>query len=218
MYTNRGELRAMLSFILSNNDGQTNQAFSTPRLNEALNLSYVDLVNALRLESGWKWTKVVRDVVWPASQVVLELPYSMRSTGILSMADITTSTTGIRFEVSDTSDSSLPYWFDRNKWQWGTDGPSEEKTIRVAYWPVVEWDSADSAEPDLIPTDHRALLAWEAAILLSDIADQKAPASWTSRTLQQKMALMKLMSLNRPAEVPTLPRSTWAGGEDYLIL
>lgn len=204
--TTRSELRDLTNFILNNNDGQTNQAYTTIRVNQALDMAYRKEMNAIRLEAGWKWTRVVTDVSWPASQVKLELPASISQQGIIGIRDITNSNPGPELVISNDRDTERPFWLDRNTLQWGTSGPPSATTLRFIYWPRVIMGADDDSEPDLIPYDFRDVLAWSAAVILSKVGDITPPQSWLDELRELRSDMWVYLGSNRPMEVPFQPR------------
>jgi len=203
--TTRSEIRDLTTFILNNNDGQTNQAYSTIRVNQALDMAYRKELNALRLEAGWNWTRVVTTLAWPADQATLALPGSISQQGIISIRDITSSNPGVELLLSHDQDAGNPFWLDKGQLQWGENGPSSAKTLQFVYWPRAVWGLDDDDEPDMIPYDFRDVLAWSAAVILSTIGDINPPKSWLNELEYLRMDMWKYLGTNRPFEVPQQP-------------
>jgi hypothetical protein len=196
------ELKNRLSFVVDNNDGQVGQAFSTTRLTQAINWAYRQEVLKAQQEGSRKWFLTSTTIIWPTSQVQLVLPEVLKSAEIIRVSNITNSDLGSALIFDETGYFGNAFWANRNTLQWGTSGPSSDITLRFMYYAKPETLVTDDDIPELIPDQFHDLIVWAAAVLLLEIADQRAPEAWYSNRNETRMDLWKYMSRGRPTSDP----------------
>ncbi len=195
-------LLRQLKFIVYNNTGQADQAYANNsatdpnyHLREALNAAYENEVEEAKSECGFDPFRRTEDFVWPASQVVLELPATLVNKQGLAIRDITTFSDGDRFIISSSPDEGTVWRKDYNKLQWGTTGPESERTLRFFYLADAEHlGEVPSQQPLLIPYKFRWLIVWRAGKELELVGNLKAPQAWEAQAADIRSNYHKFLS------------------------
>lgn len=203
---NRAELRDLLGFILNFNDGQTNQDFSTTRLNQALQRAYRREVAKCKQEGDIDFFLKSYEFTWTASTLNWAVPNAMRG-DFLRIMDITEdSAVGTEVQFSEHGVGSDVFYKDKDTLQWGIDGPPDNRTLRVYYLAQVETMEADDDEPALVPEQFHELIAWSAAVELREIADGAAPQAFVNNRDELRLDYWKHASLGLPQDDPNTIR------------
>lgn len=210
------DLQNETSDLLNFNSGQTDQDFTAAQIKDAVNRAYKREYRKAREEGSRHYFFAITDIIWPASDVTLPLPNNLRGSQIVNIKDVTDDATGFYVIIYDGGDPPIGtpawagqslsggiHWKDRNTLQWGNQGPSTEKTLRVEHYPRSVDMVQDDDEPDLIPHDHREVIFWSAAVDLRRRADEASPQSWSRELAELRMDLHKEVSRGRPNSSPT---------------
>jgi|TARA_Y100000310_G_scaffold20944_1_gene20268 hypothetical protein len=192
------ELQTETKELLNFNASQTDQDFTLAQVKNAINRAYRREYVRARQEGTRRFFITTTNVVWPASQATLELPNNLQGAQIVRVCDVTSSTPGTELIFSDYGNVGDLHWLNRNTLQWGTGGPSSEKTIQFEYFPGITKMIQDDDEPDLIPSEHREIIFWSSAIDLRNRADEMAPQAWLFERENLRMDFWKEISKNRP--------------------
>lgn len=210
------ELQDEVSELINFNSLQSDQDFSAAQIKSAINRAYAREYRKARQEGTRSFFFAYRDLVWASGSLTLSLPDNMRGAQICKVTDVTDDTTGSGYHivVYDGGDPGPPdygtpswtsqgfsgaiFWKDRNTLQWGTSGPSEEKTLRFNMMPEPEKMLNDDDIPELISSDHHELIFYSASIDLRTRADEMAPPSWMSEREELRMDFYKDVSRGRP--------------------
>ena len=192
------ELQTETKELLNFNSSQTDQDFTLAQVKNAINRAYRREYVRARQEGTRRFFITTTDVAWPESQATLELPNNLQGAQIVRVSDVTSSTPGAELVFSDYGHVGDLYWLNRNTLQWGTGGPSSAKTIQFEYFPGITKLVQDDDEPDLIPSEHREIVFWSAAIDLRNRADEMAPQAWLFERENLRMDFWKEISKNRP--------------------
>lgn len=200
------ELIADLQFKVAYNEGQTDQDFIGPsgdtdrHFRNAINEAYVDEIEEAAQQGDPRWFYVLANVTWPGGQQNLDVPDNLRGKTWVSTYDITTTEPGTPIWWSDWEDGATHRWRDRNTLQWGTAGPSSDKTLRITYQAEPEEMLDNGDEPELVPPRFRHLLAWSAAIKLRRIADEQVPQGWVIERNDIRERMLKFFTLRGPVQ------------------
>jgi hypothetical protein len=127
---------------------------------------------------------------------------------VYSIQDITNEDPGPELQFDDRGLYGLR-WVDRSTLQWGVDGPSSARSLRVEFVPQAETMANDDEEPLLIPPAHHELLVYSAAVTARFGADEGAPGDWKDHLRELRMDYWKFISKGRPfsdTPVVQLPR------------
>ncbi len=207
---NLGEIRDLVNWIVDFDSTQTDQAFAGPtgdtnrHIDRAINLAYEEEVNSAMQNSSHEAFQFEHEFTWTASAATMKIPAAIRDFPILAIRDDTNTTRGggaiVRLSERIGAIDGL-YVIDRDTWGWYPT-PSAAKTLRILYLAQATQMKQDMDEPHLIPAAHRALIAWSAAILLRDVADEQAPRSWVTKRMSMRASLAKELSKGRPIEYP----------------
>ena len=192
------ELQTEAKELLNFNTSQTDQDFTLKQVKSAINRAYRREYVRARQEGTRRFFIATTSVVWPASQATLGLPVNLQGAQIVRVCDVTSTTPGTELIFSDYGDVGDLYWLNRNTLQWGTGGPSSEKTVQFEYFPGITKMVQDDDEPDLIPPEHHDIIFWSAAIDLRNRADEMAPQAWLFERENLRMDFWKDISKNRP--------------------
>lgn len=189
---NVAELVDLLKFYYAFNDNQSDQLFDDSRWIGVLNLAYKrEWIDATQNISKKHFLEY-QDITWTADSATLELPVELRNKTLFSFRDVTDSDLGVLFR---------PGWRDKRTLSWGTDGPSEDKTLRVFYIAAPEVLVEDGPGPALIPEDFHEILVWSAAIQLRALADDSAPGLFQGYLAEWRERLYKALSARPIADV-----------------
>jgi hypothetical protein len=195
-----GTLQNRLAFILNFNDGQTDQDFSAARLKQALNFAYNREIQRAVLEGSKRYWKRAVDISWPADQVTLPLPSTVKKKAIYRIQDVTDDSIGAALIFSDYGLTGDVFWKDHNTLQWGVSGPGSARTLRVFYVADTVDMVSDGDEPELMPEPFHEVILWSAACWLRTIADEAPPQAWLMQLNELRMDLWKYVSMGRPRE------------------
>ena len=191
-----GQLREKVAFILNFNEGQVDADFSSAQIDMAINESYLDEVSAAIEEGDSRWFHHTQEIIWPQGQRTLTLPDNIAGKNIVNIKC-----------ADETKTLSLQ---DHNKLAWDRiNAPTSTKTLTVTYMPEPATLISDTDEPYLIPRRHRHLLAWAAAILLRQVADETSPKQWMMRQMTLRHRFWADITRGRPIEggAPTITQS-----------
>lgn len=182
--------------ILDANPLQADSDFTTAQIKGAINEAYEDEVNRAKTECSHLYFYQTNTLTWPSSTPTISTTDSrwpwLDNADIFLFQDITAG-------ANRPTDLRL-YWRDRETLFWGDpQGPGSDRTVRVTYVGRAEELSADGDVPELIEQAHLQLIAWSAAILLRDIADEQAPAAWLNRRNDHRFSWWKELE-SRPRE------------------
>lgn len=184
---NRREIRDYAGFILGFNDQQTENDFTTARLNKAINWAYEQRWNETKQQVGRASLVEYVDETWASGAATFTLPAYLQGKALYKFV-----------QVSNDVEVELAISFQtRNVLRWDESGPTGAITLRCYYISATEKLETDEQVPLLIPPAHHQLIAWDAAILLKKIADQQVPSSWLETQDSLAMSLVKDMS-SRP--------------------
>jgi len=204
-------LQDEVSELLNFNSSQTDQDFTTTQIKKAINRAYAREYRKARQEGLRQWFSSVTEITWLSGAVTLSLPGSVKRNQISRIIDVTNSDPGYPLVFDDSGFLGDVHWKDRNTLQWGTEGPGENRTLRIEYMAEPEEMSADEDEPELIAPDHHELIFYSAAIDLRTRADEVAPQSWAMERQELRMDFYKDVSRGRPHNTVTVIRG---GNED----
>jgi hypothetical protein len=204
-------LQDEVSELLNFNSTQTDQDFTTTQIKKAINRAYAREYRKARQEGLRQWFSSVTEITWLSGAVTLSLPGSVKRNQISRIIDVTNSDPGCQLMVDDNGFLGDVHWKDRSTLQWGSEGPSSNRTLRVEYMAEPEEMSADDDVPELIAPDHHELIFYSAAIDLRTRADEVSPQSWAMERQELRMDFYKDVSRGRPHSTVTVIRS---GNED----
>tara|TARA_R110000824_G_scaffold112943_1_gene262429 strand:+ start:240 stop:908 length:669 start_codon:yes stop_codon:yes gene_type:complete len=207
------ELQDEVSELINFNSLQTDQDFTTAQVKSAVNRAYAREYRKARQEGIRSFFFAYRDLVWESGSLTLSLPENMRGSQICKITDVTDDSSGSGYHVVVYDGGAAPtgtpswtsqgfsgavFWKDRHSLQWGTSGPSEEKTLRFEFMAEPGKMLTDDETPDLIPSNHHELIFFSAAIDLRTRADEMAPPSWVHEREELRMDFYKDVSRGRP--------------------
>ena len=196
--------------LLNFNSAQTDQDFTTAQIKKSLNRAYAREYRKARQEGIRQWFASVTEITWLSGAVTLSLPGSIKKSQIIRVVDVTNNDPGYALIFDNSGFLGDVHWKDRGTLQWGSNGPGENKTLRVEYMAEPEEMSADEDEPSLVSSDHHELIFYSAAIDLRTRADEAAPQSWLMERQDLRMDFYKDVSRGRPSTTVTTIR----GGHD----
>jgi len=209
-------LQDEVSELLNFNSSQTDQDFTTTQIKKAINRAYAREYRKARQEGLRQWFSSVTEITWLSGAVTLSLPGSVKRNQISRIIDVTNSDPGYPLVFDDSGFLGDVHWKDRNTLQWGTEGPGENRTLRVEYMAEPGEMSADEDEPDLIAPDHHELIFYSAAIDLRTRADEVAPQSWAMERQELRMDFYKDVSRGRPHNTVTVIRGGNEGAAEFI--
>jgi len=192
------ELQNQTKELLNFNASQTDQDFTLKQVKSAINRAYRREYVRARQEGSRRYFISTTSVTWPSSTATFQLPPRLAGSQIIRVADITDNDPGTELTFSDYGNVGELFWKNRNILQWGSNGPSSDKTLRFEHFPKAGQLVQDDDEPDLVPPEHRELLFWTAAIDLRNRADEMAPQAWLMERESLRMDFWKDVSKNRP--------------------
>lgn len=190
----QNEVKDLINF----NSSQTDQDFTTAQLKKAINRAYVREVNKAKQEGLQKYFHAYTDLTWLSGDVTFTVPDSIRHNALIKVEDVTTSDPGHKIVFDDNGFSGDVFWRDRNTLQWGTAGPSEDKTLRFEFYAEPTDMVSDDDEPDLVPPQHREIIVWSAGVDLRRRADEGSPQEWLAELHELRITYYKSMSLGKP--------------------
>lgn len=191
------QILSLTKFIMNFNDGQSDQDFSEVRIKELINLAYVEEVNKAKQEGVKRYFKAFHEETWTSGNVTFTLPSTVSRAELIEARDVTSDTIGTLLAFSDSGVTGIG-WKDRNTLQWGLTGPDSDRTIRFVYYAQPETLVAEDDEPELIPPQFHAVLAWGAACYGRTIADEQVPQSWAYKLEDLRHDYWKFISRGRP--------------------
>lgn len=183
------ELRDTVKLMLNFNSTGTDQAYTNAQYLKAINFAEVEETNILRNEGLKDWMKGAQSFTWAASTPTIQLPTGIKQHNLISFRDITNNDIGTRLAVGSMNNETGLFWADNQTLQWGLEGPSSDRTIRVVYYKEPGGLVADSDTPSVIPPRHHELLALSATIWLRMFSFEKIPAAWLERRSALRMQL-----------------------------
>jgi hypothetical protein len=192
------ELQNETKELLNFNASQTDQDFTLVQVKNAINRAYRREYVRARQEGTRRYFITTTNVIWPASSATFELPTRLQGAQIIRVSDITGSDPGTEITFSDYGSSGDVVWLNRNTLQWGSTGPSADKTLRFEYFAKADKMVQDDEVPTLIPYEHHELIFYSAAIDLRNRADEMAPQAWLFERENLRMDFWKDISKNRP--------------------
>lgn len=164
--------------ILNANPLQVDADFTDSQLTWAINEAASDELNQAKMETNPLFFLRPYRFTWPSNQeqyvltgTPLEYAEVFRFYIIQSRNTDKERRVKIDFEYRDSKTLFWRYY----------QGPSGDSLIEALYWPAANFLVEDTQEPDWIAPSYRNLLAWSAAILLREIADESAPGNWYRR-------------------------------------
>jgi hypothetical protein len=186
------ELVDLLKFYFSHNDNQSDSVFADSRWVSTLNLAYkrewIDVTQNVSKKHYLEY----QDITWGADEETYVLPDSIQQKTLYAFRDVTDDEVGILFR---------PGWKDKRTLAWGTDGPSEDKTIRIYYVASPETLVEDGPGPDLIPDAFHEILVWSAVCQLRALSDDGVPGSFEQYLADWRERLYKAMCARPVADV-----------------
>ena len=192
------ELQDETKELLNFNASQTDQDFTLKQIKNAINRAYRREYVRARQEGSRRYFISTTDATWVASSKTLELPERLYGAQIIRICDVTDNDPGSELIFSDYGNVGDLFWLNRNALQWGSNGPSSDKTLRFEYFPRISKMIQDDDVPDLVPSEHHDIIFWSAAIDLRNRADEMAPQAWMFERESLRMDLWKEVSKNRP--------------------
>jgi hypothetical protein len=186
---------------LNFNSGQDDQDFSATDI-----MAYSEEVTRAKQEGTVRWFRALTETTWEADEVTFTVPVPLNRIAVLRIIDVTNSVEpGTSLLFSEEGATGEVFWRDRNTLQWGSTGPSEDKTLRFVYVASSEELVNDNEVPELIPDEFHELIPLSAAILLRQMADEAAPVAWLSRQEDYRLQYWKFVSRGRPlADIPSV--------------
>lgn len=176
---NRGELIVLMQDIINFNPAQTNQDFTSAQLVSALNRAYRREVGMARQEGNREYFKVEQSFTWPANQQDFNLKTvspSFAGRPLIRALDTTSNTEpGGYLSASKDGISGTLRWLNKHTLRWGTNGPTQDTTIRMEYFALPPELLDDEDEPDFVIEEWQELLAWSAAGQLRGMSDEMTP-------------------------------------------
>ena len=209
-------LQDEVSELLNFNSSQTDQDFTTSQIKKAINRAYAREYRKARQEGVRQWFAATVQLTWTSGSTTFTLPDSVKRNQIIHVIDVTNNDPGYTLVFDDRGFLGDLHWKDRNTLQWGTDGPSEDKTLRIEYMAEPEEMSADADEPKLVSRDHHELIAYSAAIDLRTRADEVAPQSWLFERQELRIDFYKDVSRSRPHSTVNTIRSGYSDSADFI--
>jgi len=209
-------LQDEVSDLLNFNSTQADQDFSTSQIKKAINRSYGREYRKARQEGVKSWFIGYSEISWPSSSTTISLGKNIRRTQITKIMDITQDDPGHILVFDAGGMIGDVFWKDRNTLQWGENGPGEDKTLRIQYFPEAEEMSADEDEPELLGPAHHELIFYSAAIDLRTRADEIAPQAWLMELENLRLDLYKDVSRGRPHSNISTISSTQPDAADYV--
>jgi hypothetical protein len=199
------ELQDQVKFILNWNDGQTNQDFSTARIQAALNRAYKQETIKAEEEGGQRFFKATIDLPWKAGTITFVLPPEIMEEALIAIDDVTTASIGTPLVFSDDGISGDLFWKDHQTLQYGNTGPASDKILRFKYYASVEELQNDGDTPMLIPAKFHELIVWSACIFLQEISGQDVTRTWVAERDELRIDFWKWLSRGRATDdVPTI--------------
>ena len=194
------ELQVELQELLNFNPNQSDQDFTTAQLKRALNRAVKREYTLAKAEGSAVWFVSNQTVTWLSGVITFSLPESLRGKRLYRIFDITAVNPGFRLIFDNNMFTGDVFWLDRSTLQWGSTGPSEDKTLQVQFYSEPTAMVADEDEPGVIPESHHELLYWSAAVDLRTRADEQAPQAWYAMMRQLQLSYWKHVSMGRPSE------------------
>lgn len=209
-------LQDEVSDLLNFNSTQVDQDFSTAQIKKAINRAYAREYRKARQEGLRSWFIGYTEVSWPSSSATLSLGKNIRRTQITKIMDITKDDPGHILVFDAGGLIGDVFWKDRNTLQWGEEGPGEDKTLRIEYFPEPEEMSADEDEAELLGPAHHELVFYSAAVDLKTRADEVAPQAWVFELENLRLDLYKDVSRGRPHSNINTIGNTYPDAVDYV--
>ena len=209
-------LQDEVSDLLNFNSTQVDQDFSTAQIKKAINRAYAREYRKARQEGLRSWFIGYTEVSWPGSSATLSLGKNIRRTQITKIMDITKDDPGHILVFDAGGLIGDVFWKDRNTLQWGEEGPGEDKTLRIEYFPEPEEMSADEDEAELLGPAHHELVFYSAAVDLKTRADEVAPQAWVFELENLRLDLYKDVSRGRPHSNISTIGNTYPDAVDYV--
>lgn len=183
--------------------GSSNAPFE--KIDAALNEARVHERNLAIIHGSSKAFEKTVQKTWPASQVTLSLPSHIDRESVFGLWDVTDSSAGYALKVVRREVNGRIFWHDNLTLQWATTGPASATTIEIGYQAEAEPLTEPAQECSVFPYNHRHLLNWSAAVILTDIADQRPPDRWLQRLDEYRSAFHLAISRGSPA-ASSVPR------------
>lgn len=175
------------------------------KIDAALNEARVYERNLAIIHGSSKSFEKTLQVTWSASDVTMSLPSYIDRESVFGLWDVTNNSAGYTLKVSRRELQGRLFWKDNRTLQWTTTGPASGTTIEIAYQSEAEPLTEPAQECTVFPYNHRHLLNWSAAVILTDIADQRPPQRWLDRLEEYRSAFHLAISRGSPAE-SSVPR------------
>lgn len=197
---NFNDIQDDTQLLLNFNSSQTNQDFTTKNIKSVINRVYEREVSLAKQEGTRLYFMATQDVTWEADALTFELPKFAQRAHILSIRDISDSSSeiGSAMVFSDYGAAGGPFWKDRKTLQYGDSAPTSDITLRFFFQAVPEPLVNDEDEPELIAQDFRELLSWSAAIRFRRMGDESAPQEWILERDEIRTDFWKHVSRGRP--------------------
>jgi hypothetical protein len=214
MTTNLAYFRKEVSYKINFNVDQTDEDFRGTSVNpydqidRAINEAYRLETNKAVSEAGYEWCKKVTTLVWPASQVQLVLPNTLKRRALIRIEDITNSNSGYALWVQNKDNNTTPTlsWYDDVTLQWLESGPAQDVTMQITYIAEPEDMLNPIDEPTLIPERHRDLITYSAWYLLALVADNQVSKQIAEMLTERRFLFWQDLALGtvREPSTPTL--------------
>ena len=188
------EVKDMLNFT-----DAADQDFTAAQVKNAINLAYRREVARAKQHGSRDWFKAYTELTWAASTVTLALPSNLFGRTLIRFEDVTDSDPGVELLFSDDGSSGEIFFKDADTLQWGSAGPTSERTLRVTFYTTAELLVSDSDTPRLVPAELHELLVWSASCYLREKADEAAPQGWYGELGECRLDYWKYVSRGRPA-------------------
>jgi hypothetical protein len=186
-----------------NFNSQNNLDFAGPasdpnmRLRDALQQAYYREIEMAQAEVGLSRFYRTKTFVWPASQVTLVVPDTIKDKQFVVWRDVTNSTSGDEIMVGSNRLENDVWEIGADMFQWGTTGPASDTSVEATFLAEAEELVANEQTPLLIPSRYRWLLVYSAAEVLFGVADPRVPEFVTKEANRLRLAYQKSLSRGR---------------------
>jgi len=213
---NLGDLKAELKFVLNANTGITDQAVTATAVDidrhyrNALNEAYIDEVEEAMQIGDIRNFITTTTTTWPSGQVTFDAR-PMSELVLHKVEDITDSDPGAQLWFEQWADGVALFWKNAHTIQWGTSGPSSDRTIRFTHVAEPNELVEDFDEPNIMPRRFRHLIAWSAAVILRVVMDEAAPRPFIKRRDDIRARYHKSLSMGKPMQTgfPGVAGGSW---------
>lgn len=199
-------LRVETSRIVNFNQGQPDQDFdgtsddAWDEIDAAINEAYENLLHDMIAETDPDMFMVNEELTWSSGDLTYQLPEHLEQDNLEWIEDITSSDPGDIVWVHGRGINYYPdvLWKDYRTLQWGTSGPSGDRSLRFHHMARAADMKQPEDIPEYVPARFRKILAWDAAIILRTEAEDEAPSQWLGHRNAVWEKIEILLSQGRP--------------------